>query len=162
VLQVCCSVLRCVAACCSQTCDSLRQCNTLHVMGRECDSLRLPDVMQGEYSHNGVCACVLQCVAESGREWQCVAVNILIMWCVRVCVCVCTAVCCSELQRVAVCCSEYSHNATARRYPNFPHSLLQCHDSLGVTQLPDVIGEYSPLSIGSCPTSHGTLRRTVL
>jgi len=61
-------------------------------MGRECDSLRLPDVMQGEYSPNGVCACVLQCVAESGREWQRVAVNILMMGCVRVY--------CGVLQRV--------------------------------------------------------------
>jgi len=99
---VCCSVLQCVAACCSV---SIYRANL-----------------------NTVSCNVSQCVAVRGSAWQCVAVCCIVLQCIPVCCSVSVtpgllddrcvlqsyysvlqrvAACCSVLQQVAACCSVF-------------------------------------------------------
>ena len=83
VLQVCCSVLQCVAVCCS-----VLQCVTVWC-----------SVSQSVAVCCSVKSVVLPCVAE------CVAV------CVALCVAVSCSVCGNELQRVEMCCSVFQQKS---------------------------------------------------
>jgi len=86
-LEVCCSVLQCVAVCCS-----VLQCVV-------------------------VCCIVLQCVAACCIVLQCVALHGTVLQCNAVCCSVlqCVAVCCSVLQSCAVCCSPLQYVAVQCR-----------------------------------------------
>jgi len=112
---MCCSVLQCVAVCCSlcvAVCCSVLQCVAVC-----CRCVWISHVT------NTMCCSVLQCVAVCCRVLQCVAVCCRCVWmshvtytmCCSVLQCVadmykwvishtqCVAVCCSVLQRVAAC-----------------------------------------------------------
>jgi len=80
-VAVCCSVLQCVAVCCSATYP-----NNMYIYGQIFWTLGIGDM--------SLCS-VLQCVAACGSVLQCVAVCCSVLQCV--------AACGSVLQRVAVC-----------------------------------------------------------
>ena len=92
LIEVCCSVLQCVAVCCSVL---------------QCVAVSLQCV--------AVCCSVLQCVAVCCGELQRVAVCCSVLQCSSVLQCLlqCITVCCSVLQRVfqcvAVCRRRYGH-----------------------------------------------------
>ena len=96
---MCCSVLQCVAVCCSVLLFA--------------DPLVAAQATQGRLKCVAVCCSVLWCVAVCCSVFQCVTVRCSVLQCVAVCrlprcSAVCKrqlAVCCSVLQYVAVCCS---------------------------------------------------------
>ena len=93
IVAVCCSVLQCVAVCCS-SCASCTPASPpsdlVHYLCNSCSVLQCVAVW---------CS-VLQCVAVRCSALQCVAVHCSVLQCV--------AVCCSVLQCVAVC-MYYTH-----------------------------------------------------
>ena len=84
MLQVCRSVLQCVAVCCG-----VLQCVAKESMTGSMKVLQCV----------AVCCCILQCAAVCCSNLQCVDVCCSALQCV--------AVCCSVLQCVAVCCREF-------------------------------------------------------
>jgi len=102
-LRVRCSVLQCVAVCCSAFYASA----WIHQIRIQCWPIE-GYIMTGP-RHVSVCCSVLQCVAVCCSVLQCGAVCCSVLQCVAVCCSVavlqCVAVCCSVLQCVAVCCS---------------------------------------------------------
>jgi len=98
---VCCSVLPCVAVCCSMLQYTIESNTCLLCISFVCSSV-LQCVMQCV----AVCCSVLQCVAVCCSVLQCVAVCYsMLQWATLVCDtrAQCDAVCCSVLQYVVVC-----------------------------------------------------------
>jgi len=95
VLRLCCSVLQCVAVCCSAL--------QMRYQG-------LPCILLGQFARQlyvlRLCCSVLQCAAVCCGVLQCVAVRCSVLQCVAVCCrsLQCVAVCCRSLQCIAVCC----------------------------------------------------------
>jgi len=116
-VQVCCSVLQCVAVRCSAlqcvaVCCSALQCvavccTVLQCGAVCCSSLKCVAVCCRSLQCAAVCCSVLQCVTVYCSALQCVAVCCSALQCVAVWCTVlqCVAVCCSSLKCVAVCCS---------------------------------------------------------
>jgi len=121
---VCCSVLQCVAVCCSVPL-SVSFCIVFHATKDAHHTLSFCSVFLGLLSVflHVLRVCVLQCVAVCCSVLQCVAACCSVLQCVavrcslflgllsvflqvlRVCVLQCVAMCCSVLQCVAACCS---------------------------------------------------------
>jgi len=94
-VAVCCSVfsvLQCVAVCCGVSQHVAMRCNVLQCVALSCALLHLPQ-------RASMCCRVLQCVAECCSVLQCVA-----ECCTVRRVLYCAAVCCCALQCVVVCC----------------------------------------------------------
>jgi len=127
-VEVCCSVLHCVAGCCRVLqgvagCCSVLQCVAVCRSVSQCVAVCCSDgisetwidvispsiysVLQCVFRYVAVCCSVLQYVAVCCSVLQCVVVCCSVLQCFAVCcsVLLCVAVCCSVLQYVAVCCS---------------------------------------------------------
>jgi len=98
---VCCSVLQCIAACCSvlRMCCSMLQCVRSEKVSR---ILCVLQCIAACCSVLCMCCRMLQCADYTGLR-QGVVVCCSVLQCVAVC-CVCIPVCCSVLRYVAMCC----------------------------------------------------------